>query len=134
MKDLLDPLVEPFDDEPGDWDDVVERAGRRRLPRKLALAAALAVLALALAVPFGLAGRVIGLFRDEGKPIPVASLSPFDRSVLVLSMCSHVQLVTPRGHAPEKRCADGPPTITEIANNGTRRYWKAVFPNGSLRS
>jgi len=131
MKDLLEPLVEPFDNEPGDWADVVARAGRQHVPRKLALAGALVVLGLALAVPLGLAGRVIGLFKDEGKPIPVGSLSPSDRSMLVLSMCSHVQLVTPRGQAPEKRCADGPPTITEIANNGKRRYWKVAFPKGS---
>jgi hypothetical protein len=131
VKDLLDPLVEPFDDEPGDWADVVARAGHRRVPRKLLLAAMVALLALALAVPFGLAGRVIGLFKDEGKPVPLASLSPSDRGTLVLSMCSRVQLVARPGHAPEKRCADGPPRITEIANNGTRRYWKAVFPNGS---
>ncbi len=131
MKDLLDPLVEPFDEEPGNWPDVVARAGRRRVPRKLVLAAALVVLALALAVPLGLAGHVIGLFRDEGKPVPIASLSTSDRNLLIQMMCSHVELVTPPGQAPEKRCADGKPTITEVANDGTRRYWKIAYPNGN---
>jgi hypothetical protein len=134
-RDLLDRVVEPFDDEPDDWADVMERAKapsprRRRFPRALVLAAALLVLALALAAPFGLAGLVIGLFRDGGKPVPVSSLSRSDRSALILSMCSRVDLVTPTGKAPEKRCADGDPKIEEIANNGTRLYWKATFPTG----
>lgn len=131
MKNVLGPLVEPFDDDPGDWSDVVERAGRRRIPRKVVLAAAVVVVTLAIAAPLGLAGQVIGLFKDEGKPVPIAGLTAADRSVLVLAMCSRVELVTPQGKAPQKRCVDGPPTITEIANDGTRRYWKAVFPNGS---
>ena len=89
------------------------------------------VVGLAVAAPFGLAGRVIGLFREGGKPVPVSSLSPSDRSALILSMCSKVELVTPAGKAPEKRCADPNPQIEEIANNGTRLYWKATFSNGT---
>lgn len=134
-RDFLDRIVEPFDGEPDDWADVLERAKaprarRRRFPRALVLAAAVLVVALGLAAPFGLAGRVIGLFRDGGKRVPVSSLSPSDRSALILTMCSRVDLVTPAGKAPEKRCADGKPRIEEIANNGTRLYWKATFPNG----
>lgn len=132
IRGLLDRLVRPFDSESEEWADVLQRAEiqRRRFPRALVLAAALLVLALGLAAPFGLAGRVIGLFRDEGKPVAVASLSRSDRSTLILTMCSHVELVTHPGKPPEKRCADGEPQITEIANNGKRRYWKVVFPNG----
>jgi hypothetical protein len=132
LRVLLERIVEPFTDEPSDWPDVVQRARarRKRSGRRLALALALIVLALALATPFGLAGQVLGLFKDEGKPVPVAGLSRSDRSVLVLRMCSRVVLVTPPGKPPEKRCADGKPTITEVANDGTRHYWKVVFPNG----
>jgi hypothetical protein len=129
-RDVLDRLVEPFDSEAGDWVDVVRRARHRRLSRKLALAAALIVLVLVLAVPLGLAGQVIGLFKDEGKPVPVASLSSADRSVLVLMMCGRVELVAPPGKAPVKRCADPEPTITEVGNDGVRRYWKVSYPNG----
>jgi hypothetical protein len=135
-KNLLDRLVEPFHGEPDDWADVLKRAeapGRRgrRFPRALVLAAALLVIGLAVAAPFGLAGKVIGLFREGGKPVPVASLSESDRSALILTMCSRVDLVTPAGKAPEKRCADPNPRIEEIANNGTRRYWKVTFANGT---
>jgi hypothetical protein len=135
-RDVLERLVEPFDDEPDDWAGVLERAEarralRRRFPRALVLAVALLALALALAAPFGLAGRVIGLFKEGGKPVPVASLSPADRGALILSMCSQVELVTPAGKAPQKRCPDSDPEITEIANNGTRLYWKVVFANGT---
>ena len=134
-RDLLDPIVESFDGESDDWADVLKRAEaprpwRRRFPRALVLAAALLVVGLAIAAPFGLAGKVIGLFREGGKPVPVASLSESDRSALILSMCSQVRLVTPAGKAPEERCADGDPRIEEIANNGTRLYWRATFPNG----
>jgi hypothetical protein len=131
-RDVLNRLVEPFGGEDDDWGDVMQRVGarRRRLARRLAIAAALIVFALGLAVPFGLAGQIIGLFKDDGKPVPLASLTPSDRHALVLSMCSHVELVTPPGTAPEKRCADGDPKITEIANDGTRRYWKVAYPNG----
>jgi hypothetical protein len=132
--DLLDRIVEPFDGEPDEWADVMKRAEanhRWRFPRALVLAATLLVIGLAIAAPFGLAGKVIGLFREGGKPVPVASLSPSDRSALILSMCSQVRLVTPTGRAPEKRCADANPRIEEIANDGTRLYWKATFSNGT---
>jgi hypothetical protein len=135
-RDVFERLVEPFDDDPDDWTGVLERAEARRalsrrFPQALVLAVALLALALALAVPFGLAGRVIGLFKEGGKPVPVASLSPADRDALILSMCSQVELVTPAGKAPQRRCPDSDPEITEIANNGTRLYWKVVFPNGT---
>ena len=134
-RDVLDRIVEPFDAEPDDWADVLKRAQaplawRQRFPRALILTVALVVLALAAAAPFGLAGLVIGLFKNQGKPVPVASLSRSDRDALIFSMCSQVRLVTPAGKAPEKRCGDGEPRIVEIANNGTRLYWKATFPNG----
>jgi hypothetical protein len=134
-RDLLDRIVERFEGDEGDWSDVMARAlapptRERHVSRALLLAAAFLVLALALAVPFGVAGRVIGLFKDEGKPVPVASLTRADRDALVISMCGNVRLVTPPGKPPEKQCASGDPEITEIANDGTRLYWKAVFPNG----
>ena len=109
-------------------------ATRRQFPRMMVLAAALLVVGLAIAAPFGLAGKVIGLFREGGNPVPVASLSPSDRSALILSMCSQVKLVTPAGKAPEERCADPNPRIEEIANNGRRLYWKATFSNGTYVS
>ena len=135
-RDVLDRIVEPFDEELDNWADVLKRAQaprprRLRLPRALTLTVAVVALALAAAAPFGLAGLVIGLFKDQGKPVPVASLSRSDREALILSMCSRVDLVTPAGKPPEKRCADGPPRIVEIANNGTRLYWKAVFRTAS---
>jgi hypothetical protein len=131
-RDALDRLVEPFDQEAADWADVLDRARVRRARRirRAVLVATFALAALVLTVPFGLAGQVIGLFRDDGRPVPVASLSPSDRGLLVTSMCSQVELVTPPGRPPEKRCADGEPTITEIANDGKRRYWKVAYPNG----
>lgn len=131
MKEL-ERHVPPFDGEPAEWEDVLMRADvrRRRLPRTLALTVAVVVGLLALTVPFGLAGRVVGLFRDEGKPVPVASLSRFDRESIIFSFCNRLRLVTPPGKAPEKRCLDGEPTIEEIANSGTRLYWKITYPGG----
>lgn len=128
MKDLLDPLVEPFDDDPGDWPDVVARAGTHgsRLVRRSLVAAAFVLAALALTVPLGLAGHIVGLFHAEGKPVPFASLSPLDHDALV-SMCRKVQLVTPRGKPPESRCSEGEPKIEEIARNDTRVYWKVTY-------
>ena len=128
MKDLLDPLVEPFDDDPGDWPDVVARAGTHgsRLVRRSLVAAAFVLAALALTVPLGLAGHIVGLFHAEGKPVPFASLSPLDHDALV-SMCRKVQLVTPRGKPPESRCNGGEPKIEEIARNDTRVYWKVTY-------
>lgn len=134
LSERLEGFVEPFDREPAEWNDVLRRAGvapgRRRLARVLIVAAAIVVGLLALTVPFGLAGRVVGMFRDEGKPVPVASLSTFDRGSIVFSFCSRLKLVTPPGKPPEKRCLDGEPTIQEIANNGERLYWKITYPDG----
>jgi hypothetical protein len=128
----LERHVPPFDGEPAEWEDVLTRADarRRRLPRTLALTVAVVVGLLALTVPFGLAGRVVGLFRDEGKPVPVSSLSRFDRESIIFSFCNRLRLVTPPGKAPEKRCLDGEPTIEEIANSGARLYWKITYPGG----
>jgi hypothetical protein len=133
--ETLEGFVEPFDGEPSEWDDVLARSEaantwQSRLPRTLIVAVAVVVGLLALTVPFGLAGRVVGLFRDEGKPVPVASLSRSDRESLIFSFCNRLRLVTPPGKAPERRCLDGEPTIQEIANNGTRLYWKITYPGG----
>lgn len=94
------------------------------------LAACVLVAVLALAPPFGLAGRVVDVFRDEGKPIPVASLTRIDRESLVYLFCNRLELATPPGKPPEQRCLDGNPKIEEIANNGKRLYWKVIFPDG----
>ena len=128
-REVLDRLVEPFDDEAGDWGDVLGRARvrRARLIRRAVLVGAFAVAALVLTVPFGLAGHIVGLFRTEGKPVPVSSLTRLDRQALV-SMCREVELVTPRGKAPEFRCGEGDPRVEEIARNDTRVYWKITYP------
>ena len=133
VTEALERLVAPFDGEQGAWSDVLARASRGGRRRKLVTVTVLGfvvVAGLAVMVPFGLAGRIVGLFRDEGKPVSVASLSRADREALIYSMCRRVDLVTHRGRPPEKRCLDGEPTIEEIANNGTRLYWKVSFPSG----
>jgi hypothetical protein len=134
VNEALERLVGSFDGEQSEWDDVLERAGhrpsRRRLVPALLAASALLLAVIALVPPFGLAGRVVGLFRDEGKPVPVASLTRDDRASIVFSFCSRLELVTRPGKAPEKRCRDGEPMIEEIANNGMRLYWKITYPDG----
>ena len=127
-REVLDRLVEPFDDEAGDWGDVMHRvaARRSRFTRRALLAGALALAALVLTVPLGLASHIVGLFRAEGKPVPFASLSRPDHDALV-SMCRKVELVTPPGKAPESRCGEGEPKIEEIARNETRVYWKVTY-------
>lgn len=67
--ELLDVYVAPFDGEPEEWDDVVSRIRRRRLPRRrIALLAA--VLAAALA-----GGPALGvlLLRDDSPRLPAAA-------------------------------------------------------------
>jgi hypothetical protein len=135
VDETLEGLVQPFDSEAAEWDDVLARAdvagaSRPGLPRALIVAVAVVVGLLVLTVPFGLAGRVVGLFRDEGKPVPTSSLSRFDRESIIFSFCNRLRLVTPAGQAPEKRCLDGEPKIEEIANSGTRLYWKITYPGG----
>jgi hypothetical protein len=139
ISDVLERAAAPFDGEPGDWHDVLSRARetppgrepRRHVVRTLLLGAAVVVAVLALAPPFGIASRIVGLFRDEGKPVPVSSLSRLDRAGLA-SMCREVKLVTPPGRAPEQRCVGGPPRVEEIANNGTRIYWKVTYPKSQV--
>ncbi|MGH2921999.1 MAG: hypothetical protein ACRDKU_08045, partial [Gaiellaceae bacterium] len=136
ISDALARFVAPFEREPGDWDDVLDRAGsgvarrRARLGPALVLATCVLAAVLALAPPFGLAGRVIDVFRDEGKPVPVGSLTRLDRQSLVFMFCNRLELVVPPGKPPEQRCLDGNPKIEEIANNGKRLYWKVTFPDG----
>jgi hypothetical protein len=129
MKEL-DRHVPPFDGQPAEWDDVLARAGvRRRLSRTLVVMTAVVVALFALTVPFGLAGRVVGLFRDEGKPVPLAKLTATEREELIFMFCRRVDLVTSPGKAPERRCRDGEPAIEQIAKSGERVYWKVVYPD-----
>jgi hypothetical protein len=73
MKELLDRQVPSFD-EPGDWDDVLHRAKRRRMPRRRLLAIAVAVVAACAVAP-----AVAVLLRDH-KGLP----SGADRSNVVV--------------------------------------------------
>jgi hypothetical protein len=127
LRDRFDRLAGGDD---SDWGDVRRRG--RRVPRKrIALGAALAALIAVIAIPgFGLGSRVIGLFKDEGKPVPLSKLSERDRQTAVFSLCRRLKLVSRPGQAPLERCLDGVPTIKEIANNGTTFYWKLRYPNG----
>lgn len=52
MNELLESSVPPFH-EPADWDDVLRRAGVRRVPRRLVLAAAVAVAVLVVGPALG---------------------------------------------------------------------------------
>lgn len=132
VNETLERLVGSFEGEENEWADVLQRARgpRRRLAAGVILVA-IVVAGFAVAVPFGLAGRIVGLFRDEGKPIPVASLTRADRESLLFSMCRRLDLVSRPGKPPEKRCLDGEPRIEEIANNGTRMYWRVSLPGGT---
>ena len=83
---LLDELVPAFD-EPGDWSDVLRRAGRRRLPsRRLVLLAAVAVAAFVVGPALG-----VLLTRDAGPHLPAQA----DRSnvvVILQPLTGHVLL------------------------------------------
>jgi hypothetical protein len=59
MDELLDRQVPRFD-EPGDWDDVLRRAKKRRLPRRRLLAVTVAVVAACAVAP-----AVAVLLRDH---------------------------------------------------------------------
>jgi hypothetical protein len=65
---LLDELVAPFDGEPDDWDDVLRRARRPHLRRRLVLAfagaAAVGAVASAVALP---------LLRSDPSRLPAAA-------------------------------------------------------------
>jgi hypothetical protein len=131
IRDRFDGLADPRDDS--DWSDVRRRARRRGLRTGAVLAAATAVLvALIVAPGIGLGGRIIGLFTGPGKPVPLAKLASNDQRMVVTSLCRHVTLVTPPGRAPQTKCRDGSPTVSEIANNGERAYWKIAYPDGRL--
>lgn len=80
LQRMLDQLVEPCNDERGDWQDVVRRAHDERVPRAvvpprcsrhrrgiaLALAALLALVALLASPAFGLRDALLGLIgRDD---------------------------------------------------------------------
>jgi hypothetical protein len=86
-RQLLDELVRPFDD-PADWEDVLRRAGTRRLlpRRRLVLTAAVVVAALVVGPALG-----VLLTRDRGPKLPSGAdrsriavvLSPLTRRVLL---------------------------------------------------
>jgi hypothetical protein len=136
VTDALERLVAHFKRERGDWGDVLERAGaasgpsRVRMRSVLVLTACVLAAVLAFAPPFGLAGRFVDAFREEGKPVPVSSLTALDREALIFMFCNRLELASPPGKRPEHRCLDGNPKIEEIANNGSRLYWRITFPDG----
>ena len=84
---LLDELVRPFDD-PADWEDVLRRAGARRLlpRRRLVVTAAVVVAALVVGPALG-----VLLTRDRGPQLPSGAdrsriavvLSPLTRRFLL---------------------------------------------------
>jgi len=133
-----DPILARFEAlrerrDDSDWLDVRRRARRRGLRAGAVLAAAAAVLvALFVAPGIGLGGRIIGLFTGPGKPVPFAKLASNDQRMLVTSFCRHVTLTTSPGRPPQTKCLDGSPTVSEIANDGKRAYWKIVYPDGRL--
>jgi hypothetical protein len=63
MNEILEHLVPPFD-EPGDWDDVLRRAGRRRMRPPLVAAIIVALAAVAVAP------TLAGLLRHDGVGLP----------------------------------------------------------------
>jgi hypothetical protein len=124
-------LRHPRDDS--DWREVRRRAyGRQRAVTAL-LAAGAVLIALLVAPGIGLGGRIIGFFSGHGKPVPLAHLAENDRASLLEMFCRRIVLVTPPG-GPERRCAEprSAPKVTQIANNGTRAYWKIAYPDGRV--
>jgi hypothetical protein len=113
--------------EDGDWREVRRRA-RRRVGRMAVLALAL-VLALA-AAGLAIGGDVIGLFAEHGKPVPLSSLTPRDRRLLVQSLCRRLAFSHRQGRAPEVICRDGAPTVEQIANDGVEIHWRVRYPWG----
>jgi hypothetical protein len=111
----------------GDWADVERRARRRRVGTTLLVAGVAVVLA---AAGLAIGGKVIGVFDVQGKRVPLASLSPREREMLVTSMCRHVALRVVRGEAPQQICRDGNPTIEEIANDGSEAHYRIRYPWG----
>jgi hypothetical protein len=108
----------------GDWADIVRRARPRT--NRLVVFGAAAVVAL-VATGFGLGGRVIGLFRAEGKPVPLSSFSARDRELLVASMCNRLAL---SGKPPRAVCLKGEPTVEEIARDEHEIHWRIRYPWG----
>jgi hypothetical protein len=123
MRERFDALSGPDD---GSWEEVRGKV-RRRSRRTSALVAAVAVALVVTGLGFG--GDVVGLF-DHGKPVPLSSLSESDRQIAVFSLCRRIELVSRPGQLPRERCRDGVPEVREIANDGTRFYWKLSYPTG----
>jgi hypothetical protein len=123
MRERFDVLSGPDD---GNWDEVRGKA-RRRSRRTAALVAAVAVALVVTGLGFG--GDVAGLF-EHGKPVPLSSLSESDRQIAVFSLCRRIELVSRPGQPPREQCGDGVPEVREIANDGTRFYWKLSYPTG----
>jgi hypothetical protein len=135
VTEALERFLAPFERDREDWHDVLDRAGERSRRRRafapaVLMAACVLAAILALVPPFGLAGRVVGLFEDKGKPVSVSTLTRVDREMLIHMYCTRIELVTSRGGRPEKRCSDGTPVIEEVARSKTRLYWKVTYPSG----
>jgi hypothetical protein len=110
----------------GDWKDVRRRA--RGGARRVTVIVTVFVVAL-VATGFGLGGRVIGFFSDNGKPIPLSSLSPHDRELLVTNLCRRLAFSRHAGNV-QTVCKDGKPTIKQIANDGHEIHWLVRYPWG----
>lgn len=124
LRERFTQLAGPVD---GDWADVHRRARRRRFGTTVLVAAVALVLA---AAGLAIGGKVIGVFEVQGKRIPLASLSPRERELLVTSMCRHIALRSEPGKPPEQICRDGNPTVEEIANDGSEAHYRIRYPWG----
>jgi hypothetical protein len=139
MTDRHDPLTERFGALAGahddaDWLDVRRRARRRGRRLGAGVAAAAVVIGLLAAPPIGLGGRIVGLFREPGKPVRLGQLASNDRGFVLTSFCRKLALVVPPGRAPQTRCMDGraTPVGTGIANDDSHAYWKIAYPDGRV--
>ena len=124
LRRRFDAMAGPYD---ADWGEVRRRA--RRGSAKVTVVAAAVAVALA-AAGLAIGSQVVGLFEVHGKVLPLSTLSPRQREMLVTSLCPHVALKTIPGKAPKAICRDGTPTVAVIANDGSEVHYRITYPWG----